>query len=304
MSARDNAHSWRIILCFAAIYVIWGSTYLAIKHAIEVYPPFVLSGGRFLLASAILYGIARVRRERPPTRAQRRVAMVSGVLLVLANALVGLAEKSVATGLASVIVGTVPVWIMIMQWAIFKGVRPSLLQILGIGAALGGVLLLTSQAAGSPSSYEGIAILLGSVIVWSLGTLIQRRAGLEGNFFAFSSLQLFCGGVVMATMGFLFEKPSAAIFTSLDGGALFAFFYLVIFGSVVAFSAYVWLSMHVEPAKVSTYALVNPLVAVWLGWLFNHEPVYLTMLLSSGLIIGGLYLVLFKKAPVAAVVKG
>lgn len=300
MLSREKSHFWRVVLCFAAIYTIWGSTYLAIKHSIEVLPPFVVSGCRFLAASAILYGIARVRREHLTEPAHRRVALISGVLLVLANSLVGVAVKSIATGLASVIVGTVPVWIMIMQWAMFKGVRPTLRQVLGIGAALAGVLLLTSQAGSSPSSHVGIMVLLGSVIVWSLGTLIQRQAGVRGNFFAFSSLQLFCGGLAMAVVGLVFERPDMSMFASVDSGTILAFLYLVVFGSVVAFSAYVWLNMHVEPAKVSTYALVNPLVAVWLGCFFNNEPVYVTMILSSLLIIGGLYFVLFKKKPLAA----
>lgn len=298
MQSLPKGHFWRIVLCFTAIYLIWGSTYLAIKHAIDAIPPFLMSGCRFLLASSVLFAIGLVRRERFPSRAQRRLAMVSGVLLVLANALVGFAEQHISTGRASVIVGTVPVWIIMFQWAFFKGVRPTAKQILGIGTALAGILLLTSAPQGAAqSSLIGIGVLLGSVMFWSLGTLIQRQAAVTGNFFAFASLQLFCGGLVIALSGLFFERPDVAIFASLEWGAVLAFLYLVIFGSVVAFSAYVWLSMHVEPAKVSTYALVNPLVAVWLGWLFNDEPVYLTMIFSSVLILSGLYLVLFKKVP-------
>lgn len=256
-----------------------------------------MSGGRFIFASAILFVIGRLRGESLPTPRQRPIALTSGLMLVLANALVGYAEKSVATGLASVVVGTVPVWIMLMQWLIFKGLKPTLRQVVGIASALMGVVFLTSNAGSSSSSLIGLLVLLLSVIVWSLGTLIQRQAALTGNVFYFSGFQLFWGGIFTAFVGFIFERPDPSVFTTFEPGAFFAFAYLVIFGSVVAFSAYVWLNMHVEPAKVSTYALVNPLVAIWLGWLFNDETVYATMIFSSVLIVVGLYLVLFRRMP-------
>lgn len=298
MQASSSSNQTRIILCFAAIYIIWGSTYLAIVHAIASIPPFLMSGTRMLLAAAILFGIGLVKKEQMPARPVRRVAYASGTLLVLANALVCLAEKWVSTGLASVIVGTVPVWIIVFQWLFFKGLRPTGKQVLGVGAALLGILLLTSDSTStSPAETLGMAVLFSSVIIWSFGTLIQRKAPKGFGLFMFTGLQLSCGGLFVFILSLIFEKPQLSMLSTIQWEAAVALLYLVIFGSVIAFSAYLWLSMHVEPSKVATYALVNPLVAVWLGWLFNREPVYMTMVFSSILIVSGLYFVLFKKTP-------
>lgn len=298
MPASLSSIRSRIVLCFAAIYVIWGSTYLAIVHAIESIPPFLMSGTRMLLAAAILLAVGLFKKEELPARAVRRLAYGSGTLLVLANALVCLAEKWVSTGRASVIVGTVPVWIIVFQWLFFKGLRPTGKQTIGVTAALLGVLLLTSDTtAASPAENLGMAVLFSSVIIWSFGTLVQRKAPKGFGLFTFTSLQLSSGGLFVFILGLIFEKPQLNMFTTMQWEAVVALLYLVIFGSVIAFSAYLWLSMHVEASKVATYALVNPLVAVWLGWLFNSESVYMTMVFSSLLIVVGLYFVLFKKEP-------
>lgn len=295
-----SQHRFRVVICFAAIYIIWGSTYLAIVHAIESIPPLLMSSVRMMIAGGLLYGIGWVKRESLPEKAVRRQAYLSGTLLVLANSFVCVAEKWVSSGLASVIVGTAPVWIIVFQWLFFHGTRPTGKQILGIAAALLGILLLTSDTdAASPSSMLGMVLLFGSVIIWAFGTLIQRKAPKGIGLFIYSGLQLFYGGVVVLMLSLNLEHPNASMLAHVQWEAVLAVLYLIVFGSVIAFSAYLWLSMHVEASKVSTYALVNPLVAVWLGWLFNSEPVYVTMVFSSLLIIVGLYFVLFKKSSTA-----
>lgn len=254
-----------------------------------------------VIAGALLFGIGYAKRETLPVRSVRRLAYVSGTLLVLANSLVCVAEKWVASGRASVIVGTIPVWIILFQWLFFNGLRPTLKQVFGVAAALLGILLLTSDATAtaSPSAMLGTMLLSLSVVIWAFGTLIQRKAPKGIGLFSFSGIQLFFGGVVVLLLSFAVEEPNSVVLAQIGWKAAFAVFYLIVFGSVIAFSAYLWLSMHVDASKVSTYALVNPLVAVWLGWLFNNEAVYSTMIRSSMLIIVGLYFVLFKKSPVA-----
>lgn len=289
-----------IVLCFACIYVIWGSTYLAIKIAIVEMPPLLMAAFRFTLAGIILSLIGRFRKEDPLSRADRKLAFFSGCLLVLANALVCVAEKWISSGTTAVLIGSVPIWIVILNFLFFKGGRPTNRTLIGITISVVGVSLLSRSQLGAggeaahPYSGIGVFFILASVIVWSFGTLLQKKVGSLRNIFTFSGFQLGMGSLIAWVLGISFEHPTQWSLTQFSASAVAAFFYLVIFGSAIAFSAYLWLSRNVEPAQVSTYAVVNPLTAVWLGWLFANEALGGATIAYSVLILAGTYLVVIK----------
>lgn len=303
MSNSESSHAApsmaKVIINFLLVYLIWGSTYLAIKVGVKDFPPLYMAAMRFLVAGLLLFGIGKLRRETSLLPADRKIAVISGTLLVCANGFVCVAETWLSSGLAAMIIGTIPAWISLIHWRFFSGKRPSLKQAMGILISISGIVFLAgsdTQGAGS-DRYWGVLTLLASVILWSFGTLTQRKAGNLRNIFTFSATQLSGGCVVLAFLALIFEGPRALLTLHVDGESLFAFFYLVIFGSVIAFSSYLWLSRNVNPTKVSTYAVVNPLVAVWIGWLFANEPLNSGTLISSVLILCGIYFVIFDRRP-------
>lgn len=285
-----------IVFNFLCIYLIWGSTYLAIKYAIVALSPFLVAALRFILGGILLLFLSRLRREPRLTRHDLKIAAGSGCLLVLGNALVCYAEKELPSGLVAVVVGTMPVWITLLNWRFFGGAQPRLRQFAGIALALVGIFLLSkSQSAitGSvhPITWMALAI---SVTSWALGTLWQRRSAQRLSLFTFSGVQLSFGGLGLFISWFLLEGPSSFHSAHVSNTALWAILYLAIFGSVLGSSAYLWLNQHVDPTLVSTYALVNPVIAIWLGWLFIDEAITLQTLLFSLFVVAGLYLVLWR----------
>ena len=283
----------KIILNLFGIYLIWGSTFLAIKYGIESFPPFLLAGIRFLFASAILFAISYFRGEPGLSRDDLKVAAISGPLLVLGNALVCVAEKSISSGMTAVAVGTIPAWLMLLNWKFFKGNRPRLRQFVGIFIALSGILLLTrshTDENGVISITAWIALCM-SILSWAFGTLIQRQATQKYSLFRFSSTQLGLGGILMLLAWGIFGSPASFDPQSITTVSVFALFYLAILGSVVGFTSYFWLSQNVDTTLVSTYAFVNPVVAVWLGWLIAGETVTLSTFICSAIALSGLYFV-------------
>lgn len=288
------------VLCFACVYLIWGSTYLAIKIAIAEMPPLLMAACRFTLAGIILTLVGKIRKEGSLSAADRKLAFFSGCLLVLANSLVCLAEKWISSGTTAVLIGSVPIWIVILNFLFFKGGRPTNRTLVGITISVLGVFLLSRSQLGAglesahPSSSLGVFFILASVILWSFGTLLQKKVSSLEHIFTFSGFQLGMGSLISWALGLMFEHPTQWSLTQFSGTSVAAFFYLVIFGSAIAFSAYLWLSRNIEPAKVSTYAVVNPLTAVWLGWLFANEAFGAATIGYSVLILTGTYLVVFK----------
>jgi drug/metabolite transporter (DMT)-like permease len=286
----------KVVLNFLLVYLIWGSTYLAIKVGVEDFPPLYMAAVRFLIAGSLLFGIGKLRKETKLEPADRKLALISGSLLVLANGLVCVAETRLASGLTAMIIGTIPAWITLIHWKFFGGNRPRLKQALGILIAICGIAFLAgndSQGNGE-NHYWAVLTLISSVIFWSFGTLIQRKAGNLRNIFSFSGTQLSGGCVLITILALVFEGPHAVAHLHFGSRSVFAFFYLVVFGSLIAFSSYLWLSRNVHPTKVSTYAVVNPLVAVWMGWIFANEPITSGTLIASVLIIAGIYFVIFE----------
>ena len=290
----DKAHTvagTRVALALAAVYIIWGSTYLAIRYALEGgFPPFLLGGVRFLIAGSLMYGFLRWRGVPAPTAPQWRNAAVMGVLLLLlGNGMVNLAEQTVSSGMTAVAVASAPLWMGIC--AAMRGQRPNRMEWVGLGIGFLGVLWLNLDSSLSASMVGLVALLVAS-LSWSFGSIWSRGRDLPSPFMA-SAAQMLCGGVAMCIVGAVLGERFDGM-PSAQGIA--AFCYLIVFGSIIGFSAYIWLLHHVRPALAGSYAYVNPAIAVALGaWLANerfgsHE------LLAMGVILLGVVAITLARA--------
>ena len=265
-TASSAATSTQIATALTALYIIWGSTYLAIRFALEGgFPPFLLGGVRFIIAGSLMYAFLRWRGVPAPSRVQwRNLAMMGVLLLLMGNGLVNFGEQTVSSGMTAVIVSSSALWMGV--FAALRGHRPSPLEWLGLSIGFLGVLWLSAggSLAGTPM---GLAALLLASLAWSYGSIWSKGRDLPSPFMT-SAGQMLCGGVAMCVVGTVVgerfhQLPSAH--------AIGAFWYLVVMGSLVGFSAYIWLLHHVRPALASSYAYVNPAIAVVLGALLAHE---------------------------------
>lgn len=275
-----------VVLALALVYVIWGSTYLGIRFALEGgFPPFLLGGIRFVLAGALMFAVLRWRGVAAPTRAQWCNAAVMGVLLLLlGNGMVNLAEKTVPSAVAAVVIASVPLWMGI--FAAFRGQQPGRIEWLGMAVGFAGVLWLNAGGARG-GAWGGLVALLVACIAWSYGSIWSRGRDLPAPFMA-AAAQMLCGGAAMLLVALATGERFVAMPTALAWGA---FAYLAVFGSIIAFSAYVWLLQNVRPALVGSYAYVNPVIAVLLGaWLAN-ERFNARDLLAMGLIVAGVLVI-------------
>jgi drug/metabolite transporter (DMT)-like permease len=298
----DSARSPRritIILAFAALYLIWGSTYLGILFAIRAIPPLLMAGSRFFLAGLIMLGIAQLQGSRKTSFAEWRSALIVGTcLLFFGNGGVTIAEQWVPTGLASLLVATVPIYITLLDWLSGSAPRPSGLVLLGLAGGFLGIVILVGPAWFAPVGVAGghlgagMAILLFGSLVWSIGSLYSRRSTNTASPIFFSGQTMVCGGGLMFITGLVIGEMRAFHFRNLNPLSLGAFAYLVLIGAIVGYTAYIWLLRHCDPAKVATYAYVNPVVAVLLGAFFAGEHLSGRTILAAAIIIGSVALVI------------
>lgn len=273
--------------------MVWGSTYLGIAVMVETLPPLVAAGVRYAIAGAVLLGILFVWRRirgmpnERPTRLHLRSVLIIGTLLLLGgNGGVVLGQQRIASGIAALIVATSPIW-MAMFEALVARQRPSRLELLGLGAGTLGVAILVAPVRGSePIDPLGIALVAGAAISWSIGAVYARRAPLPRSPFTGAGLEMLAGGVVLLAVGAVRGELAAVDPSGFSRESLLAVLYLILFGSLIAFSAYIWLLNHVSISVVSTSAYVNPVVAVALGMVFLSEPLTPRTVLAATIIIG------------------
>jgi drug/metabolite transporter (DMT)-like permease len=284
---------WRLVVAFALVYVIWGSTYLAIRFAIETVPPLLMAGVRYLLAGALLYAWSRARGEaRPGWRHLPALLVVGGALLLLGNGGVVIAEQWVASGAAALLVATEPFFVIVVAWLRRGGEAPSRGVVLGLLLGFAGVFFLVSPLReGVGVELRGAALLVFAAASWAAGSVYAQRARLPEGGITSTACQMLAGGALL-----LAASAAAGEWGRLDPEAVsvrsaLAFGYLVVFGSLVAFSAYAWLVRVAHPATVSTYAFVNPMVAVFLGWLLAGEEVTAGTFGAGALILAGVALI-------------
>lgn len=294
-----------LILAFAAIYLIWGSTYLGIRVAVETMPPFLMAGARFLLAGATLFTFLKLRGAPWPTAHQWRANAVIGTFLLLGgNGAVVWAEQFVPSGLTALLIGVSPLFIVLTEWAWPGGTRPGAIT---SGALLLGFVGVTWLAAPWQSASHGglnlggvIAILIGCVS-WGIGSIYSRHAKHGAEPFLASSLQMLGGGAALTLVALVHGDFAQLQIAAIAPRAWAAFAYLVAIGSLVGFSMFVWLMKHSTPARVSTYAYVNPVVAVFLGWLLLHEPINSRTLVASAIIVTAVAIITVEKTKAAPV---
>ena len=297
-----------IIAAFAAIYLIWGSTYLGILFAIESIPPMLMSGSRYLLAGVIMYGLARMQgAPRSGWGDWRTAAIIGAALLLGGNGGVTIAEQWVPSGLAAVVVATVPIYMVLLGWLMKTGPRPTSIIWLGLAGGFAGVaLLLAPNADVTTQQYPhlrfGMLVLLCSSFLWSAGSVYSRRAQNAPSPFLAAGQQMICGGGLMLLAGAVTGELPRFDIHRVTWLSLGAWVYLVLIGAIVGFTAYIWLLRHCDPAKVATYAYVNPIVAVMLGAAFAGEKLTLRTVAAALLIIGSVALVItaeqWKRQPV------
>jgi drug/metabolite transporter (DMT)-like permease len=287
-------HRLRLLIAFAAVYLIWGSTYLGIRVAIETMPPFFMAAARFLVAGTVLYGWSRLRGAPRPTRAEWRAASIVGVLLLAGgNGGVVWAEQIVPSGLAALIVGAEPLWVVILDWLRPGGRRPGCVTGVGLVVGFLGVALLIAPGRGGSGVVPplGAAALTVAIISWAIGSIYSRTAPSPASPLMATGTKMLAGGTALAAMSLVAGEPGRFHLAAVSGRSLFALVYLIVFGAIVGFTAYLWLLQNTTLAKASTYAYVNPVVAVLLGWLILREPLTARILLATAIIVSGVVLI-------------
>lgn len=286
---KEAPAQWKLILAFAAVYTIWGSTYLAIRFAIETLPPFLMSGFRFLIAGLVMISWARFRGAPWPSKRQFRAAAVVGLFLLAGgNGGVTWAEQFVPSGLASLLVATVPLWVVMLMWLRPGGRRPQGRVLAGVGLGLMGLLLLIGPGQLNEAVHAGGALaLMLAAMLWSMGTIYGNEADLPEAPLMASGLEMFSGALALTTVGFLTGEAGQINLDAVTFRSVLAFFYLIIFGSLIGFTCYSWLIRNAPPAKTATYAYVNPIVAVFLGWALAGEALTGRMIVGAVVTLAG-----------------
>ncbi|HET7685221.1 MAG TPA: EamA family transporter [Candidatus Limnocylindria bacterium] len=294
-AAPTTAAALPTALALLIVYVVWGSTYLAIAYVVDTMPPFLSAGVRYLVAGAIMLGIVwtygRLRRtdgERPTLAHWRSAAIIGTLLLLGGNGFVVLAEQPnmLSSGIAAVLVATVPIWLNLFD-AILHRRRPSLLVLGGVAAGFVGVLILLLPTGGLSEVHPGgVALVMFATVSWAIGSLYQRRAPLPRNPQLGVGMEMAAGGAALLIVATLTGEPGRTDVATFSTESIVALVYLIVFGSLVAFSAYIWLLNNAPVATAATYAYVNPIVAVGLGALLRSEPLTPRTLLATAIIIG------------------
>jgi drug/metabolite transporter (DMT)-like permease len=283
-------------IALAIVYVVWGSTYLAIRWTLETIPPFTMAAVRYLVAGAVLLAWVKLRGAPRVTLRDLGPAFVTGGLMLLCgNGGVVWAELRIASGLAALLIAVEPLFIVLLQATLpWERRRPSSLALVGVAFGIAGVLLLVGPAGGLSGGRAdpwGAAAVLFAAFAWALGSLLSRRFAPPASPLQATALQMLAGSVLLGCASGAAGEWSRFSPALVSGRSLLAVAYLVIFGSLVAFTAYIWLLRVASPTLVSTYAFVNPVVAVFLGWLLAGEEVGARTLVSAAVIVGAVLLI-------------
>ncbi|MEP7344366.1 MAG: EamA family transporter [Gemmatimonadaceae bacterium] len=278
-----------LIAGFASLYFFWGSTYLFIKFAVETLPPIGMAGVRFTIAGALLYLWTRGRGAERPTALQWRSSLIVGAFLMGSNACIAYAERRVPSGVTSLMVAITPVWMVTFDWLLKTGQRPRLGVVAGLIAGLVGVAILLGpgqMGGGAPVDPLGAAVILGGTVTWAFGSIYSRHVPRPASSLLGSAMHMLCGGMVLLVVSLLTGQFDGFTLAQVSGRSWLGFVYLIIFGSLVGFSSFVYLLRTTTAARVATYAYVNPVVAVLLGWLFAGEEIGIRVAVAAAVIIG------------------
>lgn len=285
----------KIWIALVTVYIFWGSTYLGMHFAVESIPPFIMAGGRYLIAGIVIYTWRRVAGDPAPTPGQWLRAALTGVLLLGSNGLIALAEQSVATGISALIIGSVPLWMTGIEALRPGGARPSLPGIIGLAIGFGGIaVLITPSLTGGNATAShplGIMALLFAAFFWSVGSIYSRGADLPASSLLATGMEALAGGASLWLIGAFTGEWHQLVLAHITERSWLAFAYLTLFGSMIGYTAYAWLLRSAPVSLVATYAYVNPLVAILLGSLFAQETLTVHVLISALVIIGSVALI-------------
>ena len=304
MDVAAHRPTWKILLAFAIIYFVWGSTFLAIRIGVREVPPFLLAALRFLIAGIVLYVWTLSQGERSPSARQWTSALLLALLIfVFDYGLLFWAEQRVPSGIAAVMMATIPVFMALSEIVFLRSQKLTVRLALALLVGIGGVAVLMSHSlnlGGAPIDHAGALALIVAAISWSAASTLTRKLPLPSSKLMSSGAQMLAGGVLLAVAaGGLGEfrnfHPS-----TVSRGAWFSLVYLIVAGSIVAFTAYVWLIHHESPTKVGTYAYVNPVVAVLIGYLLGGEALDLRTVLGTLLVLVSVVVITTMRAKKAA----
>jgi drug/metabolite transporter (DMT)-like permease len=287
---------WSVVLALSLVYLSWGTTYLAIRKGVEVFPPAIFGGSRVACAGLILliYLALRGKPLRIPWRDFLWTASMGILFFVGGNGLITYAEKSVASGVASVLAATSPLWMALLEVLWPWGERLNLRGWIGLLAGFSGVAILLGERLGAASDFwrdTGALLVLGSAFSWAIGSFIVRRRRLRVAHLTGAAYQMFVGGGCMFLIGLAVGEGRELVWERCTWAGIYSFFHLLIVGSLIGFVAYNWLLSHVSAALAGTYAYVNPLVAILAGWLINDEQITPWIVSGMAVILAGVALV-------------
>jgi drug/metabolite transporter (DMT)-like permease len=285
MEAGGHRATWKTLLAFAMIYFVWGSTFLAIRVGVREVPPFLLAAMRFLIAGAVLYGWTIVRGERSPNGRQwASLALLAVLIFVLDYGLLFWAEQRVPSGVAAVMMATIPAFMAVSEIVFLRTQRLTLRLALALLIGIGGVLVLASRSLnldGTPIDRVGAAALIFASMSWSIASALMRKLPLPASKVMSSGAQMFAGGVFLGLTSVGLGEFRNFHPSSVSRSAWLSLVYLIVAGSIMGFTAYVWLLHRESPTKVGTYAYVNPVVAVLVGYFLGGEALNLRTILGS-----------------------
>jgi len=300
LSAVENVSRAKLVAAFAAIYIVWGSTYLGILFAIETIPPLLMAGTRFIIAGLILFLLAKRRNYKPATVKQWRNAAIIGLLLLGGgNGAVVFAERMVPSGIAALLVAALPIFVVLFDWIRPGGRKPTLPIVAGLILGVVGLLVLVNPfAAVTNVRIAGVILLILGEISWAAGTVLAQHVELPKSATLATAIETIAAGVVFLMLSTVTLEPMHFHLGQVSMKSLGGLLFLITFGSIIAFSSYVWLLKVSTPAKVATYAYVNPIIALLLGWAFAGESLSIRTIIASAIIISAVALITVSRTSV------
>jgi len=286
----------KVWIALLALYIVWGSTYLAIRFSVETIPPFLHASIRFLISGAILFLWRRAAGDAIPTKSNWKSAAIVGTLLLLGgNGLVALAEKNIPSGIAALVISTSPFWLVLFESLRSGGTKPNWQSIIGLVIGFGGVFLLIGpeEITGSEQQFNtfSVILLLIAPFLWSLGSIYARGADMPKSTLISTGMQMLAGSVALFVVSVVTGELNGFSFGEVSMRSWWGLIYLITFGSLVGFVSYGWLLHNAPVSLTSTYAYVNPVVAVILGWLLASEALDTRIVIASAIIIGSVILI-------------
>jgi drug/metabolite transporter (DMT)-like permease len=287
---NDIAPAWKVWGALWTIYIVWGSTYLAIRVMVETVPPLLGAGSRFLVAGAVMVGVLSFRRSVRLTRAQLLSALLVGILLPGANAVVTVAEQEVPSSVAALLIASVPLWVILLRRSVGESVPRASVGAVLVGFA-GVALLLRPGEQSGDATVIGLAACVFAALMWASGSFASPRLQLPRDGLVSTAWQMLLGGLVITIVGLAFGEAGDVDPAAFSTRSIIALLYLVAVGSWFAFTAYAWLLQNAPISRVATYAYVNPVVAIVLGWLVLDEVITPITLIGASVIVVSVALV-------------